>query len=43
LKHVNRVLGQLIDKDVNIELLVSPVDLKKWLEAGQESLSLLIC
>ena len=28
LKHIDWVLSQLVDKNVDIELLVSPVDLK---------------
>ena len=44
--HVNKVIDSVLEafihKNVNVELLVAPVDLKDWLEALQEVLSLLV-
>jgi len=37
---LNWILKSLIHEDVQVELLVSPVDLKNWLESSQEQLHL---
>ena len=42
LENIDWISGLFIDKDLNVKLFVSPVDLKKRLEASQERLCLVI-